>query len=201
MATPTDISVLLPLNQVEELFAAPDANPFSTHEVDILGESGMDCIKKRVTRLWPRWPQSVQVTLQLPPDQLTPGLAERTRLAVRQYCTAKIADNRLKRGLVIQRALRQFTGAVVGTLIAVVVITLLAFNPFGVLPEILRNLFIVLASFAIAILIFNALWSLVFDWLPFVQDNTVLTALMDMGLTVEPHPDGETASRTLDNAG
>jgi hypothetical protein len=192
MAAQTDIAVVLLLDRIEQLFTAPDANPFSTAEVEILGQSGMECIKKRISRLWPRRPESVQVTLQVPPDQLTPGLAEQTRLAVQNYCTAKIADNRLKRGLVIQRALRQFSGALIGTLIAIVVINLLAANPFGLLPELVRNLLIVLASFAIAILIFNALWSLVFDWLPFVQDNTVHTVLMDMNLTIEPHRGGET---------
>ena len=50
----SNISIVLPLNQIDELFSAPDANPFSTHEVDLLGESGIECIKKRIDRLWPR---------------------------------------------------------------------------------------------------------------------------------------------------
>ena len=183
---PSNVSISLPLNHIDELFHAPDANPFSTHEVDILGESGMDCIKKRVTRLWPRRPDSVHVTLQLPPEQITPGLIEKTKSAMQRYCSDRIASNRLQRGLVNQRSRQQFTGAMIGTLLALVLIAILSVNPLGLLPDIVRSVLIVLASFAIAVLVFNALWSLVFDWLPFVQDNTVLTVLRDMELIIEP---------------
>lgn len=187
----SDVSVLLPLNHIDELFNAPAANPFSTHEVDILGEAGMDCIEKRVTRSWPRKPGSVQVTLQLPADQITPGLLERTRAAVRRYCSEQIASNRLRRGLVLQRSWRQFIGALLGTLAALALIVLIWINPFGLFPEILQGILIVLASFAIAVLIFDSLWSLVFDWIPFVQENTVHTILMGMDLAIEPQPGEE----------
>ena len=52
-----ETSVLLQLNSIDELFTAPAVNPFSTHEVDILGQSGLDCIQKQVTRYWPRRPR------------------------------------------------------------------------------------------------------------------------------------------------
>jgi hypothetical protein len=77
-------------------------------------------------------------------------------------------------------------GAVIGTLVSLAVIALLAVNPLGLIPDVLRGLLTVFAAFAIAILIFNAVWSLVFDWVPFVQDNTVHTILMGMDLVIEP---------------
>lgn len=187
---PSDILVILPLNNITELFNAPDANPFSAHEVDILGESGIDCIKKRITRLWPRRPDAVHVTLQLPADQITSNLTEKTTNAIQRYCSNRIASNRLQRGLVMERARRQFTGALLGTLAALLVIALLSLNPFGLLPDILRGVLTVLAAFAIAVLIFNALWALIFDWVPFVQDNTVHTVMRDMKLSIEPQSEG-----------
>jgi hypothetical protein len=188
----SNISVVLSLNQIDELFSAPDANPFSSHEVDVLGESGVECIKKRIARLWPRRPDALQVIVQLPTEEITPGLKEETSTAIQRYCTERIASNRLRRGLAMQRARRQFTGAVIGTLIALLMIAVLSMNPFDLLPEILRGVLTVLAAFAIAVLIFNALWSLVFDWLPFVQDNTVHTVLMGMKLSIEPQPKEKT---------
>jgi hypothetical protein len=185
----SNLSVVLPLNQIDELFTAPDANPFSTHEIDVLGESGLDFIKKRLARLWPRRPGSLQVTLQLPAEQITPTLKGETRSAIQRYCSDRIASNRLQRGLVMQRAWRQFTGAVIAALTALLVIALLALNPFGLLPEALRGVLTVLAAFAIAVLIFDSLWSLVFDWIPFVQDNTVHTVLMSLDLAIEPQPE------------
>jgi hypothetical protein len=128
----------------------------------------------------------VNVTLQLPADQITPELTKQTRDAVKRYCSERISSNQLQRGLVIQRSQRQLLGAVIGTLVSLAVIALLAVNPFGLIPELLRGLLTVFAAFAIAILIFNSIWSLVFDWVPFVQDNTVHTVLMGMDLLIEP---------------
>jgi hypothetical protein len=185
----SNISIVLPLNQIDELFSAPDANPFSTHEVDLLGESGIECIKKRIDRLWPRRPDSLHVTLQLPTGQITPSLKNETNIAIRRYCTDRITSNRLRRGLIMQRARRQFTGAVIGALIALLLIVVISLNPFGLLPEVLRGVLTLLAAFAIAVLIFDSLWSLVFDWVPFVQDNTIHTVMMGMNLAIEPQPE------------
>ena len=181
----SDLSLVLSLNSIAELFAAPAANPFSPHEVDILGQAGIDCIEKRVTRRWPRRPSRIHVTLQLPADQLDPGLTEATRAAVQRYCAKRIDDNRLQRRLAIQRSLRQLVGAAIGIIIALVVALLLVLDPLGLLPPFWRSVLIVLALYACAVLSFDAVWSLVFDWVPFVQENTVYQMMSSMVLELE----------------
>jgi len=188
MAMQSDVSAVFPLNHIDELFNAPSTDPFSSHEVDIVGESAMDCVANRVTRLWPRKPKAVHMTLQLPADQITPNLKEDTRIAVQRYCTDRIVSNQLQRGMVIQSSKRQFWGAMIGFLAALVVIVLLVLNPFGLLPEFLRWILVVLAFFAAAVLTFDSLWAVVFDWIPFVQDTTVYQVLKEMDLTVEAQP-------------
>ena len=185
----SDISVVLPLNNIDELFNAPDVNPFSTHEVDILGQSALDCIEKRVTRHWPRKPRTVHVTLQLPADQMAPNLLENTRTAVQRFCANKIEGNRVHRQVVIQRSLRQLAYAGLGSLAALVIIALLAMNPFGIFIEPIRDVLMMLSALAIGVLTFDAVWSVAFDWLPFVQDNTVYTMMMGMNLAIEPQPE------------
>jgi hypothetical protein len=188
MAMEPDISIVLPLNKIDEIFTAPDVNPFSTHEVDILGQTAMDCIEKRVTRQWPRKPHSVHVTLQLPADQITPELAKNTRAAVQRYCAKKIEGNQVHRQVVIQRSLGQLAYAGLGSLVALGIIVLLSQGPFGMLPESLRGVLIVLSGLAIGVFTFDAVWSVAFDWVPFVQDNTVHTLMMGMDLNIEQHP-------------
>jgi len=188
MAMQSDVSAVFSLNHIDELFNAPSTNPFSSHEVDIVGESAMDCVANRVTRLWPRKPKAVHMTLQLPADQITPNLKEDTRIAVQRYCTDRIVSNQLQRGMVVQSSKRQFWGAMIGFLAALVVIVLLVLNPFGLLPEFLRWILVVLAFFAAAVLTFDSLWAVVFDWIPFVQDTTVYQVLQEMDLTVEAQP-------------
>jgi len=188
MATQSDISAVFPLNHINELFNAPSSDPFSSHEVDILGKSAMDCIANRVTRIWPRRPNAVHMTLQLPADRITPDLKEDTRIAVQRYCTDRIESNQLQRGIVIQNSRQQFLGAMIGFLAAMMVIALLVINPFGLLPDLLRTILVALAFFAGAVLAFGSLGSMIFDWVPFVQDTTVYRVLREMDLTIEAQP-------------
>jgi hypothetical protein len=188
MAMQSDISAVFPLNHIDELFNAPSSDPFSSQEVDIFGLSAMDCIANRVTLLWPRRPKAVQVTLQLPADQITPDLTKDTQTAIQRYCTDRIEANQLQRGIVIQSSKRQFWGAMIGFLAALTVIALLVINPFGLLPDFLRTILSVLAFFAGAVLTFDSLWSVVFDWVPFVQDTTVYRVLRGMEVVIEAQP-------------
>lgn len=188
MTTRSDISVVLPLNHIDELFKAPATNPFSSHEVDIFGQSAMTCAVNRVARMWPRRPNAVHVTLQLPADQITPGLTERTRTAIQRYCADRIESNQLQREIVIKTSKRQFLGAMIGFVIALVIILLLALNPFGLLPDFLRGILSIFAFFAGAVLTFDSLWSVVFDWVPFAQDTAVYRVLKGMDVTVEAQP-------------
>ncbi len=186
----SNISIVLPLNSIDEVFTAPDVNPFSTHEVDILGQTAMDCIEKRVTRSWPRKPQAMHVTFQLPADQITPDLAKDTRTAVQRYCAKKIEGNRVQRQVVIQRSLRQLAYAGLGSLAALIIIALLWSGPLGLIPASLRGVLIVLSALAIGVFSFDAVWSIAFDWVPFVQDNTVHTIMMDMDVKIEAQSAG-----------
>ena len=181
-----ETTITVQLSRIDELFVAPAANPFSMHEVDILGQAGLDVAQKQVMRHWPRLPRAVHLTVQVPPDQFTPDLTQRTRAAMQHYCAAKIDDNRLQRKLTIRRALRQLAGAFVAILIALAFIAFLVANPLGLIPAFLRGVLIVLALYACSVLSFDAVWSLVFDWVPFVQDNSVFRAMQGMEVVVEP---------------
>lgn len=185
---PPETSVLLQLNRIDELFTAPSVNPFSTHEVDILGQSGLDCIQKRVTRHWPRRPRALRVTLQLPADQMTPDLAKHTRSAAQRYYAKHIDENHLQRRVTMQRARRQLAGAFVGILIALIFVAALVMNPWGLLPAFLRGVLLVLALYACSVLSFDAVWSVALDWIPFVQDNAVYRVMQAMDVVVESQP-------------
>lgn len=178
--------VVVQLNKIEELFVAPPANPFSTHAVDVLGETGLELAQKRIQQHWPRLPRSLHLSVQLPPDQISSDLTQRTHAAVQHYCAKKIDDNQLQRKLVVRQAWRQLAGAAVGILLALALIALLMSAPLGWLPDFLRGVLIVLALYACSVLSFDAVWSLAFDWLPYVQENKVYRVLAASELTIEP---------------
>jgi hypothetical protein len=178
--------IILELNHVDQLFNAPEINPFSTHEVDILGEAGIDRLQKHMMRHWPRWPGSTRLTLRLPPDQVTPTLGQQTRLALQRYCTEKIEDNRLQRRFSIEVSWRQFGLALLVVLFVIPVMYFLVKIPFDLLPAFLRGILAMLSGFAAAVAIFDAVYSLVFDWIPFVREDMVYRHIHSIEITIEP---------------
>ena len=87
--------VVLKLTTIDELFNAPDVNPFSGNEIDVLGEAAlMRAARRMLTRRVRHWHEA-RLVIQLPPDQITPDLQTQTQAAIHRYCAAKIEDNRL----------------------------------------------------------------------------------------------------------
>jgi hypothetical protein len=188
MAEAAETQLILQLKRVDELFNAPERNPFSTRAVEVLGETGFDLLWKRMVRHWPRRSALRRVSVQLPPDQLTPDLTEATRAAWHRYCAAKIEDNKQQRRLTVQKSL-QLLGLALGVLVgALIVIALLFAAPLGLLPGRLRGTLIVLAAYAVSLSIWDALDSLIFDWPPFVRDNATYRLIDDLEVIVEPWP-------------
>lgn len=182
----SDAAITLQLNSIDELFTAPATNPFSQRDVDILGEAGLDIAQKRILQRWPRVPRALHLIVELPASQITPDLAREAPAAAQRYLIHKIEDNRLQRQLTIRRSLRQLVGAGVGILLALAFIALLVASPLGWLPGFLRGVLVVLALYACSVLSFDAVWSLAFDWVPYVQENAVYRVLAASQISIEP---------------
>ena len=185
MTHSAETQLVLQLRRIDELFNAPDADPLSSREIDILGESGFDMLWKRMVRRWPRRPDLQRVIVQLPPDQLTPDLAETTRAAWKRYCAAKIENNRQQRRRMTRKALRLWGYAWLILLFALVLIFLLFAGPLQFLPGWLRGILSILAIYAFALANWDALDSLLFDWAPFVRDNTTCRLISGLEIGFE----------------
>ncbi len=79
-------------------------------------------------------------------------------------------------------------GALAGIVLALAFIGLLVAAPLELLPAFLRGVLIVLALYACSVLSFDAVWSLAFDWVPYMQENKVFRVLEASEITVEPAP-------------
>jgi hypothetical protein len=188
MTPSADTELVLQLQRIDELFNAPDCDPFSAHEVNVSGEAGVDVVWKRMVRRWPQRSELQHVIVQLPPDQLTPALADTTRAAWQRYCAAKIDDNRRQRSITTRKALRLWAYAGVILLFALGLILLLFAGPLQILPVWLRALLSILAVYAFALANWDALDSLLFDWAPFVRDNATYTLISTLDLRFESQP-------------
>jgi hypothetical protein len=93
MSEVTTKNIALKLNDIAHLFVAPEFDPFSDQEADLLGQPALVLVLRQ---LGPRTVSDGQpfcLTLQLPPDKVTPDLKARAAQALRRYCAARIADN------------------------------------------------------------------------------------------------------------
>jgi hypothetical protein len=183
----TKQDVVLKLNTIDELFNAPDVNPFAENEIDVLGEAALPhAVRKMLARRIRHWHEA-RLVIQLPPDQITPDLQAQTRAAVRRFCTARIEDNRLTIRL---SRVRSAIGLAVVTIISVVVMAVawLLFNTILAAQADTTAATLVVAS--ISVFVWVILWDpmekLIFDWVTPAMENRHLRGIMDMDLVIEP---------------
>ena len=179
--------VILKLNTVDELFTAPDIDPFSENAINVLGEAALPYASRQMLARRIRHWQEARLVIQLPPDQITPDLQAQAQAAVQRYCTAKIADNRLTIRL---SRVRSAIGLGIVAIISAVVM--------GVAWLLFNTIFAAQADSTIAALVFASisvfvwviLWDpmekLIFDWVSPALENRIMSGIMGMELVVEP---------------
>jgi hypothetical protein len=178
--------VVLKLNTIDELFNAPDVNPFAENEIDVLGEAALPhAVRQMLARRIRHWHEA-RLVIQLPPDQITPELQTQTRDAVRRFCTARIEDNRLTIRL---SRVRSALGLAVVTIISVVVIVM-AWLLFNTIFAAVSDTVGVVVAASISVFVWVILWDpmekLIFDWVTPALENRHLRGIMDMDLVIEP---------------
>jgi hypothetical protein len=177
--------VVLKLNTIGELFNAPDIDPFSENEIDVLGEAALPhAVRQMLARRLRHWHEA-RLVIQLPPDQITPDLQAQTQAAVRRYCTAKIEDNRLTIRL---SRVRSAIGLIIVTVIsiAVIVVAWFLFNTIFSPRSDAAGVVAASISVFVWVILWNPMDKLLFDWVTPALENRNLRGIMDMELVIEP---------------
>ena len=179
--------VVLKLNSIDELFNAPDVNPFTENEIDVLGEAALlHAARQMLGRRIRHWHEA-RLVIQLPPDQITPDLQAQTHGAVRRFCTAKIADNQLTIRL---SRVRSAIGLAVVTIISIAVMGIAWLLFKTILAAQANSTIAALVVASISVFVWVILWDpmekLIFDWVSPALENRVLRGVMNMDLVIEP---------------
>jgi len=105
----------LHLQDVVHLFEEPDITPFSSYYRTYSFKAGMDYI---VGELYahPR-AQRIKLNLILPPDQIDPGLLDRTYQAIEKYSIAWMRDAEQDMAKIRYRGVRAAIAGVIGMLV------------------------------------------------------------------------------------
>jgi hypothetical protein len=186
MTTPPTQDIIIRLETIDQLFNAPDINPFSEEEVDVLGEPALlRAVRRLLARRIRSW-EGMRLILELPEDQITSGLDKRTEEALRRYSAARIEENHLTIRLSRTRSL---IGLGMVTAISVVVIGIAYFLFTNVFPRASDNV-VGIVTACISVFVWVSLWGpmekLLFDWVQPHMENNILRKLPTLDIIIRP---------------
>jgi hypothetical protein len=176
-----DLELTLPLRTIDDLFTAPDLDPFS-HDYETYGEKpGIETIAGVLHA--EQGVRQVETILELPPGVIDPALERRVSEAIVRYCRVKIAELDLE----LLRIKRYGVRALLIGLVAV-----LALNALSKPLDASDDPILELVSQGLQIAAWVTLWFpinvLVYDRWYSRRDQRVYRQMLLMGVSVVPNP-------------
>lgn len=186
MTNPPTQDIIIRLDTIDQLFNAPDINPFSEEEVDVLGEPALlRAVRRLLAHGVKNW-EGMRLILELPADQITPELEQQTNQALRRYSDAKIEDNHLKIRLSRTRSL---IGLGLVTAVSILLIAFTIFLFTNVYTRASDTVISVVAS-CVSVFVWVSLWGpldrLLFDWVQPHWENNILRKLPTLDIILRP---------------
>jgi hypothetical protein len=188
MSEHTPYQFTLRLDKIEHLFVAPEFNPFSDQEVELLGQPALLRVIQRLEPGFVKHGRKIHLTVQLPPDQFTPDLKVHVDRALGRYCEARIADNDVKLRRMRWNGLRSLPSAIAALGICLALSALFLSNTLTFLSNAVNQLL----GQGFGIISWVVLWHPVevflYDPLDVRRESSVLRYLMTMDIAIEPQP-------------
>lgn len=178
--------VAIRLDTIDQLFNAPDPNPFSDKQVNVLGESALVLAVRRAMAAGVRPGELHRLIIELPADQITPGLQEKTAAAIHRYAEAKIVDNKLTIRLSRLRGLIGIVMVTAITLIVLAIAFLIVSGPLANAGSVVQTLVVGSASIFAWVIMWDPLERLLFDWVSPSLENRILRSLHSIDVRIEP---------------
>jgi hypothetical protein len=177
--------IIIQIDTVDQIFNAPDIDPFSDRDVDVLGEAAILRAVREFQSGGVRPSRWARLIIKLPPDQITHDLQPQLVAAVRRFCTAKIKDNRLQIRLSRVQSL-------IGLLLALVILLAVGAAGYILLLPALSNASQVIQGIVIGffsvfawVIMWDPMEKLLFDWVSPFLENRILRRMMDLDIVVE----------------
>lgn len=177
--------IVVVVDTPDQLFNAPDINPFSENVLDTLGMSGLAYIVRQLQAHRRDW-KDTRLVVRMPPDQITPGFELRLTDALRRYCRTKVEDNTIE---IHRIRFRSSAGlGIVAACVAVLIIIayLLLTGILADAPQAVQATIVFGISLFAWVTLWDPLEALIFNPIEFMRENYILRRLAQMGVVVEP---------------
>lgn len=134
----TSDELVVSVTRIEHLFVAPDADPLSPHESEVMGEPALLRVVRRLLAKR-KLHGSPKLVVLLPEEQIAPESAERASAALRRYCALKLEDNENQLRILRAQALRLLLRGLLILVVCVGLSSLFRENVLGLLPPFLSG--------------------------------------------------------------
>jgi hypothetical protein len=188
MSLNSSADILIRINTIEQLFNDPEIDPFSDKPPVILGEAALrHAIHQELGRGLRGW-HAKRLIIQLPADQITPGLQGQLVTAIRRYAETKRAENHASIRVSHSRSLAGLVMAIIIACVLVVLLTIATNTLFANASDSVK----VLLTGLVTIFIWSTVWNpwdrLIYEWLGPWLENRVLHNMTTMEIIVQPEP-------------
>ena len=179
--------LMVDVGDIRHLFVAPDVDPLSRREGEIVGEPALLRVVRKLmaTRGLDR---AYKLVVHLPADRIEPGLEERTRAALSHYSAIKIEDNEAQLRLMRREAGRLLVRGMLILLVCMGMSSLFSSETItGVAPLIATTLgegFNVLGW----VMLWRPIEAFFFNPLPVRASNSAHRFLQQLRLEIRPAP-------------
>jgi hypothetical protein len=176
--------IVMELSSISHLFNAPEVNPFSNNELEIMGESAL----ARLLRQLESQPlnRRMCLTLLLPVEQIKPDLEQEVLKAMNQYCCLNIKNNKVKLQILRQFCWRSLLNGLTFLAVCLLLSNLFHGQSLSFVPEFIRSIF----SEGFTIIGWVALWHpveiVLYDWIPIARTNAIYKFIITIPIYVSP---------------
>jgi hypothetical protein len=175
------VEFTLDLNNIRELFEAPEFDPFVPQS---RMTSGIEEITDYLSTRRMRKPPQIKATVRLPADQMTPDIGGETKAALGRYCEFELRRTRQSLAASRFEGRNKLPGGLVVAVTAVVITIII----FLLLPKYLDNALVVMTP-VVTVIVWVSIWNpvetLLYDRWDDRRDLQIYTALQNMELQIQ----------------
>jgi hypothetical protein len=189
MSELTTKNITVKLDDIAHLFVAPEFDPFSDQEAELLGQPALAHLLRQLGPAKVREGQPIRLTVQLPPDKVTPDLKARTAQALQRYCAARIADTEAQLRLLRWNGWRSLPSAIIALGVCLVLSGLFLSDALTFLSHAVNQLL----GQGFGIISWVVLWhpveEFLYDPIPLRREIAALRYLATTEIVIEPQHD------------
>jgi hypothetical protein len=185
MSQPDLPDILIRIDSIDQLFNASSVDAFSEKPIVILGEAGLSyTIRQAMSQGLRSW-HGKRLVIQLPPEQVTPGLQAQVENGIHNFARQKIIQNNAIIRLSRVRALIGLVMAVVISVILLAILTLLLGTLLAAASDTVKGLLVGLVTIFVWSTVWNPWDRLVYEWIEPWRENRILRKLISMSIVVQ----------------